>query len=476
MKPLTSASKEDATASPYHFPMQHLIDALPHIVCAVDANGLFVFVNKAAQKLLGYSESELLGKSFFDLLGDPDKERTKNLVEFILSGAEVSNFRNQYMKKSGDLLSLSWSAVWNENDRLIYCSAYEVTGEQGAERLHLEFEKRLKEHNRRLSEILERIGDGFIALDENARVIYWNRQAELVTGKSREDVLTREIWDCFPDDFHPEFFTYYKKAIESQTPQRYEAFLHSDENWYEVSIYPSEKGMTGFLKNITERKTIEEHLEYEKKQTQKKITAAVIQAQEKERAEVGQELHDNVNQVLTTVKLYTELCLSNNPNSEELLKKSSDLLQSCINEIRILSRQLSAPSLGKIRMKDSIKELVETITATGKADIKLDTNGIVDLEVSEEMHLAIYRILQEHLTNILKHADATMVRIVIDYLDDDLIIKVTDNGKGFVPSEKRAGIGIANMMSRAESLGGRLSINSAPGLGCVLIVHFDLKG
>jgi signal transduction histidine kinase len=158
-----------------------------------------------------------------------------------------------------------------------------------------------------------------------------------------------------------------------------------------------------------------------------------------------------------------------------LLKKSSDLLQFCINEIRILSRQLSAPSLGKIRMKDSIKELVETITATGKADIKLDTNGIHDLEVTEEMHLAIYRILQEHLTNILKHAEATMIRIVIDHVDEAIFIKVTDNGKGFNPEEKKGGIGIANMMSRAESMGGRLSINSAPGLGCVLIAYFGLK-
>ena len=205
------------------------------------------------------------------------------------------------------------------------------------------------------------------------------------------------------------------------------------------------------------------------------ITAAVIKAQEKERAEVGQELHDNVNQVLTTVKLYTELCMSNNENSADLLKKSSELLQFCINEIRILSRQLSAPSLGQIRMKDSIKELVETIAATGKTDIKLDTKDILDLEVNEELHLAIYRILQEHLTNILKHADASLVKIIINLIDDDLFIKVTDNGRGFNVYEKKGGIGIANMMSRAESLGGRLSINSAPGLGCVLIAHFELK-
>ena len=123
MKPLTSASEEVTTAPPYYFPMQHLIDALPHIVCAIDANGLFVFVNKATQKLLGYSETELLNKSFFDLLVDVDKDRTKKIVEFILSGAEVSNFRNQYVKKDGTHLSLSWTAVWNEKDRLIYCSA-----------------------------------------------------------------------------------------------------------------------------------------------------------------------------------------------------------------------------------------------------------------------------------------------------------------------------------------------------------------
>jgi PAS domain S-box-containing protein len=475
MKPLIRSSNEVNPGSSHTLPLDHLLDALPYLICAIDANGIFVYINKSADKILGYRPDELIGRSFFDLLISTDIAKTKKMVEFMLAGTVTGNFKNHYIKKDGSILALSWSGKWSKEDRLIYCSAYEVRGEEGTERLHLEYEKKLKEHNRQLSEILDRIGDGFIALDENARVIYWNRQAEMITGKQREEVLTREIWEGYPEMLHSNFYPYYKKAIETQSPQRYESLLSSDENWYEISLYPSKKGLTGFLKNITERKSIEEHLEYEKKQTQKKITAAVIKAQEKERAEVGQELHDNVNQVLTTVKLYTELCQTNNENSAELLKKSSELLQFCINEIRILSRQLSAPSLGKIRMKDSIKELVETITATGKTVIKLDTKGIVDLEVSEDLHLAIYRILQEHLTNILKHADASKVKIIINLIDDELFIKITDNGKGFNVYEKKGGIGIANMMSRAESLGGRLSINSAPGLGCVLIANFDLK-
>lgn len=475
MKPTTSTFQKVHPARPYFMPLDHLLDALPYFVCAIDANGMFVYVNQTTENILGYSQQELKMKSFFDLVVENDISKTKKMVEFISSGAVVNNFRNQYIKKDGNILTLSWTGKWNEHDKLIYCSAYEVRSEQGSETLHLEYEKKLKEHNRQLSEILDRIGEGFIALDENARVIYWNREAEMITGKKREDVLTRKIWEDHPETFYSVFFTYYNKAIESQTPQRYETLFAFNENWYEISLYPSKKGLTGFIKNITERKIIDEHLEYEKKETQKKITAAVIKAQEKERAEVGQELHDNVNQVLTTVKLYTELCMSNNENSSDLLKKSSELLQFCINEIRILSRQLSAPSLGKIRMKDSIKELVETIAATGKTDIKLDTKDILDLEVNEELHLAIYRILQEHLTNILKHADASLVKIIINLVDDDLFIKVTDNGTGFNVNETKGGIGISNMLSRAESLGGRLSINSAPGLGCVLIAHFELK-
>jgi signal transduction histidine kinase len=126
-------------------------------------------------------------------------------------------------------------------------------------------------------------------------------------------------------------------------------------------------------------------------------------------------------------------------------------------------------------MMDSIKELADAITATERTSIKLHTEAIAVLEVSDDLHLVIYRILQEHLTNILKHAEAREVRIMIDCLDEELIIKVSDDGKGFDTRNKKSGIGISNMVSRAESIGGRLSLNSAPGLGTVLIAHFSLK-
>jgi signal transduction histidine kinase len=226
-------------------------------------------------------------------------------------------------------------------------------------------------------------------------------------------------------------------------------------------------------KDITEYKKLQEQLMKEQKNRQQMITAATIKAQEHERANVGLELHDNVNQVLTTVKLYLELCRDGLAN-RDLMNKSINLVHESINEIRSLSKRLSAPSLGDIKLKESVKELVDTVAASNKIEITLDATFIEELEADQELHLAIYRILQEHLTNILRHANAQLVYISFDIEDNELMLKVLDDGNGFDTRKRKNGVGIANMISRAESLNGTLIIDSAPGLGCVLSARFPL--
>ena len=180
------------------------------------------------------------------------------------------------------------------------------------------------------------------------------------------------------------------------------------------------------------------------------------------------------NQVLTTVKLYQELCLSGIGSSEELITKSIQLLQESINEIRSLSKRLSAPTLGKIKLKDSLNELVDAIAATNRIQIEVDTSQIDNLDVGQDVHLALYRIMQEHLTNILKHASAEQVFITMTLEEGELVLKIMDDGKGFDIRQKRNGIGISNMTTRAESVQGRLVVNSAPGMGCVLMAYIPV--
>ncbi|RZK09708.1 MAG: sensor histidine kinase, partial [Flavobacterium sp.] len=185
-------------------------------------------------------------------------------------------------------------------------------------------------------------------------------------------------------------------------------------------------------------------------------------------------LHDNVNQVLTTVKLYNEICLAGSEKRQELLNKSTRLLQTTISEIRGLSKRLSAPSLGGIQLYESIGELVEAINVTNRLKITYEHN-IRDLKVAEDAHIAIYRIIQEHFTNILKHAKATTVSLQLIRNKKELKLTVNDNGIGFDPQLHYKGIGLENMSSRTESLNGQLQIESTPGMGCTIKVTVPIQ-
>lgn len=221
------------------------------------------------------------------------------------------------------------------------------------------------------------------------------------------------------------------------------------------------------------RKKMAEKLMEEQQRHQRQVTEEVIVAQEKEREEIGHELHDNVNQVLTTVKLYLELAQHSPETREELISKSMQLVMKCITEIRSLSHDLSAPTLGTRSLIDSIYALTETIANSTGIKILFDHSSCYT-SLAMNQKLAIYRITQEQLNNIVKHSKATTVSIVLSQTDKHTILTIKDNGKGFNTFEKRNGIGLNNIISRAKVFDGKVNIESAPGKGCLLMVTLPI--
>jgi signal transduction histidine kinase len=221
---------------------------------------------------------------------------------------------------------------------------------------------------------------------------------------------------------------------------------------------------------------LEKKLAKQQAEHQQQITAAVIKAQERERSLLGLELHDNVNQVLTTTKLYLEMFLSNMTNDRNILNKAAQYIQNCIDEIRSISKRLSAPTLGNISIKDSLKELVSTINLSNKINIQLIVADLEDYKINQELHIAIYRIVQEQLNNILKHAEASKAWIILTKRNRGLRLLIKDNGKGFDKGAKKEGIGFTNIAFRVEALKGKMSINSELGMGCKIDVFLPLKG
>ena len=285
--------------------------------------------------------------------------------------------------------------------------------------------------------------------------------------------MQKLLFACFPKATGTTIESSLQKALTEQVPVFFEAPSTVRPRLLKFFVYPSQNGLAVFYRDITERKQLERELEAQRRRT----TAAVLQAQEQERQEIGKELHDNINQILTTVKLYLEVSLSPGMDRDELTHKSIELLQDSINEIRCLSKRLASPAIEAetLSLPHSLKALVDHIAATNRFKVILDTTALTNRVISKEVHLAVYRIVQEQLTNVLKHAEAGTVSIVFQIENENLIMTLTDDGKGFDRRQSHSGIGIANMEARAKKLRGTLKIISKPGKGCRLILQLPVE-
>jgi len=230
----------------------------------------------------------------------------------------------------------------------------------------------------------------------------------------------------------------------------------------------------GAAQNITERKNLEDELLRNELDKQKAINQATVDSQEQERTEIGKELHDNVNQILTTTKLYLDLASSNDALKDELIKKSSKNIITVINEIRQLSRSLMDPTIGDLGLIDSINDLIESINLTRRLHVSLDADRKLQSVLSKNHQLTVFRILQEALNNAIKHAKATTVKISFKFRVHNAELTITDDGIGFEPSAVKMGAGMKNIQNRVYLINGTHSIISSPGHGCKIIINFPI--
>ena len=230
----------------------------------------------------------------------------------------------------------------------------------------------------------------------------------------------------------------------------------------------------GAAQDITERVRLQHQLMEEKNRRQEEIMKATLGVQEKERNEIGYELHDNVNQILTSAKLYLECVGRWDDKKEEYRLMSLDLINKSVEEIRRLSKNLVQPRLNDVVFVQAIEDILENIRVTRKLSILLQSEDFDENQLDNGVKLAIYRIIQEQTTNIIKHAQASAARIELYQQQHYTVLKIIDNGQGFDPSLLRKGIGFTNIINRAAVHHGKVEIDSAPGKGCNLSIFFPL--
>jgi signal transduction histidine kinase len=179
--------------------------------------------------------------------------------------------------------------------------------------------------------------------------------------------------------------------------------------------------------------------------------------------------------VLTTTKLYLDLATTDAGLRDELIRKSLQNINDVIQEIRHLSRSLMDPSIGDLGLLASIDDLIGSIHLTKQLQIRLEADEAVEDCLDANQKLTVFRIIQESLNNVLRHAKATEVRISILKLNNQLLLTIRDNGIGFGAGVTKKGAGLKNIQNRIYLINGSLNVKSHPGEGCTIQLQFPIK-
>lgn len=321
-----------------------------------------------------------------------------------------------------------------------------------------------------------------ICTQNNLHIIKVNEAALELYGYTEDEFLQLDIRQLRLPSDRGALDSRVNEALELEKPPKY-IVTHLKKNGQQLIIEVSAAkmdydGVPSFLISLndyTHRAHLEREIEDLRLMAQKNIMKAALDGQEKQREEIGKELHDNINQVLATVRLLLSLLRTEDAAKADIISKSKESVNYCIEEIRRLSHSLTPPSLNENSLRESIEDMIKLIPFVKGEDVKLEIAGLDENVLSHGLKVTIYRIIQEQLTNILKYASASVIDVRLTQNRYNLTLLIEDNGQGFDVKAKRKGIGLANIMSRAELYHGQAVIESSPGAGCTVMLVFRIS-
>lgn len=358
------------------------------------------------------------------------------------------------------------------------------SAEQEIKMLNATLEKRVEEKTREVLEkethykgLLENMQEGIQIISFDWRYLFLNKVVIRQSKFSEAELLGRRMMDVYPGFEKAPLFVELQNCMQSRISKtivnEFE-FPDGSKGWFELSVQPVPEGILILSIDITDQKRLEKELVDRQIEQQKLTTQLTIEAQEKERNELAKELHDNINQILATAKIYLARAKKHEAIPHHLVQQGFECVNLAVDEIRTLSHTLVTPTLGDTGLIDALQSLSRQFANAHGQEITLINHLDPAVAIDEQKELMLYRIAQEQISNINKHAKATVVTIVLASTPTQLQMTITDNGVGFDTKEKAKGIGLRNMQSRVQFYAGEMRIISAPGEGCKLEITVPL--
>lgn len=471
-----------------------LIENSTDITVVLNGQGEIIYGSPSIEKNFGITIGEYTGASFYEFIDPEDMpELAEKFLDLLMNPGQQIAVQARARTKDGRQIwteGIVSNLLQTEGINGIVCNFRDIT-----ERVQASEAKR--ESEVKFRRLIENSSDIILMADANGNFLYGSPAVRKYLGYSESDYL-----DQFCMMFvHPNSLDYAYKLLSDivKYPGRlftvYLSLIHK--NGTEIPVeglasnmldVPGVNALVANFRDISERKKAEQiinesedqkirlqnQLIEEKLHRHQEIIKATIEATEKEREGIGRELHDNVTQILTTARLCLS-CIDQKHPAHDMIQRSSNNITTAIEEIRGLSKSMIQSFHREIGLKLSIEDLVESIRVANKFQVSLDFFIPEEQLLDDKLKMTVFRIIQEQLNNILKHAEASEVAISIYQYNEVLALTIIDNGKGFNMQEKRKGIGITNITNRAELFNGQVRIISSPGNGCRMEVSFRLQ-
>lgn len=455
-----------------------------------DRHGRFLHVNKRYCAMTGYAEHELYRMEFLAITHPDDRARSMEFVRQLLAG-EINSFviQKRYVRKSGDLVWVQNSISAVRDDRgspvNMIAIAEDITERKQAE-------DALQKSEERYRSAIAALEEGVFLQDADGVIRACNSSAERILGLSADQIMGLTSYDPrwraihedgspFPGEAHPTTIT-----LRTGKPCRNVVMgVHKPDGtltWISVNTQPLAReqrarpyAVVASFFDITERKRAEVIRQH--------LLGKVMSVQEEERRRIARELHDETGQSLTSL-LVGLRSLEEMPSAEAMRARVAELREiaaQALSEVKRLALGLRPSVLDDLGLEAALRRSAGEFTQAHGIPVDMYANGLDDHRLPAPVESALYRIVQEALTNVAKHAAATWVSVLLRSTPSDVRVIIEDNGCGFdadsVVQSGPAGerLGLHGMRERAMLLNGSIKVESAPGRGTAIYVRIPIE-
>ncbi|MFQ6610548.1 MAG: histidine kinase [Fidelibacterota bacterium] len=332
--------------------------------------------------------------------------------------------------------------------------------------------------------LVESINDAVFIINDQGVLLFANTELVKLLGSPLDEIIDQPL----PVNFQvKDFLSSIEKTLKTGKVVKveYDVIIGNQLFWFETILIPqyeaetSSHNVLGISRDISERKILENKqrelvatLKGQQK-TLRLLSQEVIRAQEEERARISREIHDEIGQALTAVTFNLEILKSldtRNDEFEDRIRDCKRLVETTIENVRRFAHELNPAMLDDLGLLPALRSHARGYKE--RTGIEVQIHGSQEIyEISAEFKIVLYRIFQEGLNNIAKHAQASKVRIDITHQDRKLNFIIQDNGIGFNPDDvlnrnvKSGNFGIKGMQERVELIGGKFHLKSEPNKG-----------